>query len=243
MKRASRLLICTPLILAAGLCLERGTRAEVAAQLDPEGRYLFTRVTRIGQDQADVWSVRPGMRLALRGVALNPMGDRIGDADPFVAESPVAPHHAWVVWGRYKGQSGDYDLVWSRWLGRRWTVPRTVRIEPDPHGDDLDPQVRMNESGRPFLVWWRNTDGRGQVFFSVFVLGRWTDPLPVSPDAVHATHPSIQAISDDEVVIRYETREGPQTQSVAFSVPVSITDDINPQVRLNGPGGNRLQGP
>jgi hypothetical protein len=220
-------IILASLLIVLGLAAQ-GVRAEVAAQVDPRGNYLLTRVDPVGEAPTlRIWSLtdRP---LGLRGrtVPLNVDGDLEGDLWPEIGESVVAPHHPWVVWSRDNGE--DFDLIWSRWSDRGWEAVQW--LEPEPAlGDDLDPSVSFDPDGRPYLVWWRDEYGLGQVYFSMFLATQWMGGFVLTNPSVDARYPTINMLGFGEFEVTYDTPSGAVTQLVAFDWPVTITDDINPQ--------------
>ena len=53
-------------------------------------------------------------------------------------------------------------------------------------GDDLDPSLAVDESGRPYLAWWRNNSGQGRVYMSIFLATQWMIAYPVTEPGVCA---------------------------------------------------------
>jgi hypothetical protein len=205
---------------------------EVSVKTDRKGDYQMTQVTTSGgRSAARVWSVvgrSPGKR------ALNPEGDRNGDLWPSIAEHNLAPHHPLVVWSRYNGS--QYDLAWSRWERTGWEPVRWVH-EGDGQGDDLDADVAFDPvRGRPFLVWWRNENGTGRVYLSVFLASEWLAPYQISEQHTDGRFPRIEFHDGGEIRVQFETPAGTVSQLVTFNEPVTITDDINPHdhLRLRG---------
>jgi hypothetical protein len=196
--------------------------AEVRVVTDRDGDYRTTRVLQNGR-QESVWSL---MRRGASGRALNPLGDRNGDLFPTIRENRVAPYHPWVVWSRLNG--AQYDLAWSRWTGVEWQPTRWIDPANASPGDDLDADLDFNETGRPFVAWWRDEDGTGRVFLSVFLSTTWMKPFAVSAPDVDGRFPSLEVLAPQEVVVRYDTPQGLVEQTVVLELPDTITDDINP---------------
>jgi hypothetical protein len=222
MRRQLLTVIC--LCLAGGLLTALDSRAEVRALTDREGNYVTTRILSKTLPER-VWS--PVGRTAGRH-ALNTEGDRLGDLWPVISESGIEPHHPWVVWSRLR--NGQYDLAWSRWTGERWQAVQWLDSKPHNkrvRNDSLDADVAF-AGGRPYAVWWRNDGVRGKVYLSVFLQTQWMPPYLVSDGAQDSRHPSIEILRKGEISVSYETDEGTVTQTVLFTEPLTITDDINP---------------
>ena len=77
-----------------------------------------------------------------------------------------------------RAKTYDHRLVS---LVRRPTGPpiRFLVTEDVVPGDDLDPDVVPSiVDGRPFVAWWRNEGGVGQVYVSLFLSTRWSEAYP-----------------------------------------------------------------
>lgn len=224
-----RVVITGVCLIASGAALD--ALAEVSVRNGRDGNYVGTRVIAPElQSTRSLWSVRGK---AQPGLTLNPMGDRNGDLWPTIAESTLAPHYPWVVWSRFNGT--DYDLAWSRWTGSAWSSIQTV--EPQTENKlprhDLDPAVAFDAQGRPYLVWWRDDPQGGTVLLSVFVGDTWRHAFAVSAAGVDGRYPTISVVAPGLLDVHYQTPAGTVRQFVAFQDPVTITDDINPQVELS----------
>jgi len=195
-------------------------RAEVRAVTRRDGTYLSVSVTRSGR--GGVWEP---MRRSEAAAALNPNGDRNRDLWPAVAENSLAPHHPWAVWSRL--DKNDYQLAWSRWTDGQWEPVRWLDARPAP-GADLDPAMAFDGAGRPFVVWWRDTKGRGAVYLSLFLDARWSEPFRVSAPGADARYPRLRIEVGGELIVNYVTQEGLVEQVVLFDDPGTVTDDINP---------------
>jgi hypothetical protein len=214
------------LILAACVPIH----AEVSVRTDRDGDYIATQVFYVGLAGAErkIWS--PRGRGVRKADVLNASGDATGDLWPAICESPNPPYYPVVVWSRFSGV--DYDLAWSHWTGDSWKDVAWVfmRIEP---GDDLDPDLVIDSTGRPYVVWWRDSASGGQVFASTLLVSRWTEPFLLSELLVDSRYPTIELDAEDDLIVTYETKDGPVTQILAFTFPDTITDDINPQIQID----------
>jgi len=219
------LLVVTVVCIAAAiLCAD--ARAEVRVITDRYGEYKMTRVMTAGRGGL-IWT--PFHR-GSRRTALNVRGDRNGDLWPTVGESNLAPHHPWAVWSRL--DSTHYKLAWSRWTRSGWDPIRWLQPPGDAVGDSLDADIAFGEAGRPFVVWWREEDGVGKIYVSLFLQTVWMQAFQVSETHVDSRYPSI-VMDDDQILrVRYDTPEGTMEQSLALIDPGTITDDINPLDRM-----------
>ena len=222
------LVIAALCVMMLGLSLEAW--AEVRAITDRSGNYRTTRVlTRhdASSHRLEVASRTPSIwRPVGRGggaLALNPGGDLTTDSWPVIAEPRQRPHHPWVFWSRMNGT--HYDLAWSKWTRSGWTPVNW--LYPGIPGDDLDPEVVFDDTGRPYVAWWTNRDGSGQIFFSMFLETRWMTPLRISDGSVDARHPML-SITPTEITIGYRTPDGSEVFELGFARPTTITDDIDP---------------
>jgi hypothetical protein len=198
-------------------------QAEVAAEVDPMGSYLRTVVfTNASVNNPKIWSThrnRPSF------VALNPDGDSNGDLFPVIVEDAARFNSPWVAWSRFNGE--DYDLAWSRW-NDGWSEIRPVVSAFGSAGDDLDPTLSLDASGRPFLAWWRNEQGVGRVYVSVFLSSRWSDPRAVSDAGVDSRYPKL-SVDGSLIAVSYTTASGAEERFTVFAPgPDSINDDLNP---------------
>src|SRR5262249_49076017 len=98
--------------------------------------------------------------------------------------------------------------------------------------NDLDPRLAMNSVGRPYMVWYRTELAGGVVYFSMWLQTRWMTPVRVSTTGVSATMPQLLLTSDTHVVVTYSTPAGTQTRTVTIPNTDSITDDIDPKIRM-----------
>jgi len=215
-------------LLMVGLGHE--VRAEVVARTDHEGHYIKLQVVPSGPpSNPKIWSprIRAGRSSRSSDGRLNPSGDRRGDLWPSVAEAPQAPHYPWVVWSRFDGRG--YTLVWSRWESAGWSMTQWVHPPLRNGGRALDPDIEFDTSGRPLMVWWREVNGRGTIYISVFHGVHWTPPQQVSPTVVDARHPSVFVTAQGGIYVKYDTPGGAAVQAVTLRGSRTITDDINPQ--------------
>jgi len=207
-------------VLGATFLWTAAVHAEVRGLTDRRGLYRGTEVVLIN---GGVWTPADGR--VFPGT-LNPVGDILGDQWPVILESPQPPNHPWAVWSRLN--DGEYDLAWSRWLGPGWQG--VTWLAPSDHlGDDLDADLAYDASGRPHLIWWRNERDLGRIYFSLFLMTHWMEPLVVSEAEVDSRHPTLIGIAaDGEILITYETPSGFVQQTIQLQSGVGITDDIDP---------------
>jgi hypothetical protein len=218
MRHESRMTVLGLLALSATAAV-----AEVRVITDRDGAYQMTQVV-LDARTGRVWTAPS------RGegpTVLNEGGDRNGDLYPRILESSVGPHYPWVVWSRYNVHDEKYDLAWSRWSEAGWEPIRWLEPEASP-GDNLDAALGFDAHGRPYVAWWREDDGHGQVYLSVYLVTSWMAPFPVSSAGVDSRHPSLDVPSPGVMIVRYETPAGTVEETVLFDAPVTITDDINP---------------
>jgi len=214
------------LALLVGCLLVIGAfSATWAGVVRPGGKGTKQTAARLHLSSAEPGSIWAGATPGSDGnSALNLEGDLNGDLWPTIAENPLEPHEPWVVWSRFNGRT--YDIAWSRWERVEWGPIRTV--QDNSPGDDLDAEIVFDSHGRAYMVWWRESAGRGQVFISVFLQTRWLSPFRVTSGSVDARYPSLTVLGFDQLRVDYETSAGTVTQMVEFERPVTITDDINP---------------
>jgi hypothetical protein len=210
------------LLLCSGAVAFAGVSRHVSDR-ETNGKQGITRAS-VDSTQVDQIWVEQDESLN-DGSILNATGDMNGDLWPSVKESPVAPYHPWVVWSRFKCEG--FYLAWSSWERTKWGPIRWVTPESSP-ADDLDADLTFNHRGRPFLVWWRDTPSGGQVMLSTYLLSRWMEPTQLNDAEVDARYPSIMTYADGRIVVIYETTDGLVMQTVSFTEPETITDDINP---------------
>jgi len=206
-----------------------GVRAEVSAEVDALGSYLrMVVLSNASVKNPKIWSSH---HQRAQYVPLNAAGDLNGDLFPAIVENPLQGNHPWVVWSRFDGS--DYSLAWSRWSGA-WEPILWVGSAAGA-GDDLDPALTLDPLGRPYVAWWRDEQGVGRVYLSVFLDTRWLDPFAVSDSGVDSRYPTV-TLEGDVVVVRYQTPDGPAQRVLMWSAsPDSINDDINPFERFNPP--------
>jgi hypothetical protein len=209
--------------LLAGLAFATSARAEVSARTNATGTYLRTVIyASASVENPRIWSVR---RPVAGSVPLNPRGDAMGDLFPVVAESPTPARWPWLVWSHFNGT--DYDLVWSRWLGARWS-PVTPVETVSSSDDALEPALVFGADGRPSAVWLSAGDGNAQVSMSIFLDTQWMSPFPVSEAGEDPSHPTIEVLPDGRLQIGYDTPVAHVTRIVAFAKPMTIADDLTP---------------
>ncbi|HXV77183.1 MAG TPA: hypothetical protein VD788_12770 [Candidatus Polarisedimenticolaceae bacterium] len=206
-------------------------RAEVSVRTDRYGRYVTTQIhvthTETRSDDG-LWAYRG---LAERGTqVLNPDGDRNGDLWPVIVESNLAPFHPWAVWSRFDGSG--YQIAWSVWTGSAWTEIKSLHQHTP--GDDLDPDIAFDPAGNPSVVWSREEGGVSHVYWSRFVKKGFTPPMAISETHEDGRYPQILSNDGRSMVVEYTGASGTVQRTVAFAVPGTITDDINPLDRHAG---------
>lgn len=216
--------------------------AEVRAVTDHNGqftetRFLFQETQTFGSIGPNVWT--PVGRRGTRGATLNPNGDAVGDLWPAVVDTGLGPHYAWAVWSRLVNL--DYELVWSRWTAGGWRMTSPVYPTDAYPGADLDADVTIDITGRPYLTWWRDENGQGRVYLSLFLVTQWMEAYPISELGVDARFPVIEINAEGDILVTYETAEGTIEQTILFDEPVTITDDIDPLDYISD-GGKRYVG-
>lgn len=203
-------------------------RAEVAAEVDHAGNYLrmivFTSAT--STDAVRIWSVHRQVDRHHRKL-LNPDGDYRGDLWPYILEDRAREIRPWVVWPRFNGE--EFDLAFSRWSAGEWSPIEWVDpISPSLDGNDVDPHMSFDAEGRPLLSWWRDENGLGQVYFSMFLTTRWMEGMPVSDAGTDSRYPTVTEQEDGNIRVEYFTPGGSESRVIVFSRPDTITDDLNP---------------
>ena len=208
------------LVLAASLALP--ARAEVAAEVDAFGTYVRTVVIASSSSKSlKIWSPARGRTLRL---PLNVDGDLRGDLYPVILESPVN-RQPWVIWSRWNG--ADYDLAWSRFVQGAWTAVLPL-LDARAPGADLDPSMAFNDLGRAHVAWWRDEEGTGRVYLSMWLSSEWMAALPISDEGVDSRYPVVSVLPDRRIRVVFETPQGTVGRIVAMNSGATITDDINP---------------
>ena len=235
--------IILALVILGAFVAGTQVQAEVRSYTDRYGeyvetRFLFQETQTFGSAGPNIWT--PVGRVSRRTSAtLNPWGDSRGDTWPVVGDSGHAPHHAWAVWSQRDGY--DYELVWSRWTAGGWRSTSWIYPGEFHAGDDLDADLGFDSTGRPYLTWWREENGQGRVYLSLFLLTQWMAPYAVSEPDVDGRFPVIAVRPDGEILVTFETAEGMVEQTIFFDEPVTITDDIDPLDYISD-GGMRYVG-
>jgi hypothetical protein len=219
--------------VAALLLLPCVALAEVSVQLDGRGHYKRYWYLTSGRGRtAIVWKqVRPRLP---HNVLLNPLGDNLGDLAPAIQTSP-ATGYPWVVWPKNFGNIKQ--LVYSTWddKNKQFTEPALVAPGVPLVYDDLAPSFAVDQTGALYLVWWR-AEQTPKIYFSTFILGRWTPAQQISDASVDSRAPSI-ALDGSWATITYRTPSGLVTKQVQTAIlidsPASLMD--NPIPPLYGP--------
>jgi hypothetical protein len=200
-------------------------RAEVAVETDAFGNYVRTSVyTQAALRQNKIWKI---VRRNMPNVhPLNPTGDRQGDLYPFVAENLRNGRHPIVAWSRFNGI--DYDIAWSKWTGTGWSEIGWVTTGIDA-GDDYQPHLAFDNTGRPYIAWWRDHAGVGSVYVSFFLVSRWSPPILVSDEGHDSRAPRVFRNSGSSSMrVEYRTAAGFVSRLITLNSPTTITDDISP---------------
>jgi len=217
-------LIATVCLLLLALGTVSAARAEVAVETDAFGNYVRTSVyTQNALRQNRIWRI---VRRNTAGVhPLNPTGDRQGDLYPFVAENLMNRRFPLAAWSRFNGL--DYDIAWAKWTGTAWTTISWVGSGMDV-GDDFQPYVSYDNTGRPYVAWWRDEDGAGSVYVSFFLVSRWSAPIRVSEAGIDSRTPRVFRDAGSAMRVEFRTPTGFESRIVALTGPLTITDDLNP---------------
>ena len=100
----------------------------------------------------------------------------------------------------------------------------------------------FDQPGRPYLAWWREEDGQGRVYLSMFLRTRWMRPVAINPVGSDGRRPTLERLGQSRLRVTYsapgtETGKASQTVRLLRPGPGTITDDIDPQamMRLMGP--------
>jgi hypothetical protein len=216
------------LLILTAVLFGAETPAEVRAITDADGNYVETRFlfqeTQTFGSGENIWT--PVGWSFRRGATLNPRGDIYGDSWPVIGDTESGPIGAWAVWSR--SNQFDYELVWSRFVAGGWRMPAWVYPSETHPGHDLDPALGFDASARPYLVWWRDEEGQGRVYLSMFLITQWMLAYPVSQPELDARYPYVDVGDGGEIRVTFETAEGTIEQTVLFDDTVTITDDIDP---------------
>jgi len=221
--RRKTLITVSCLLLLGSSAIAVAGVSRQAADRGTNGKQGITRMSVDSNQAGQIWSDHDAQ--LNDGGILNATGDMNGDLWPSIMESPVAPYHPWVVWSRFNGEG--FDLAWSSWERTEWGPIRWVTIESNS-ADDLDADLTFSRHGRPYLVWWRDTPAGGQVMLTTFLLTRWMEPIQLNEIDSDARYPSITTYAGGRIEIVFETPDGAVAQTMSFTEPGTITDDINP---------------
>jgi hypothetical protein len=199
-------------------------RADVSAEVDWQGNYVrMVVVSQFSVTGIKLWT--PTLPSWGPYRPLNPDGDRNGDLWPVMREDPLGGVRPWIVWGRFTGS--DYDLAWSRWSGSGWTPIRWLESAPRP-GADLDPDLTLDKSGRPYVAWWSDEDGLGRVYFSMYLDTQWMGAYLVSDPEIDSRDPIVTVGDDGTITVSYLTPRGRESRTVRLIRGHSINDDFDP---------------
>lgn len=198
-------------------------KAEVAAETNRSGNYVRTVVRASASIRHPrIWSLT---HKRLDSCPLNPAGDASGDLFPIVGEDRAHQRWPWVIWSHFNGQ--DFDLVWSRWLGTKWSRVAPLEASAGPE-DAVDPSLAFGPDARPHAVWLARGPERAEVQLSIFLQTQWMAPFTVSDPGEDALNPSIVVHPDGQIEVSYDTTLAHVTKLILFARPMTITDDLTP---------------
>ncbi len=147
------------------------------------------------------------------------------------------------------------DIVCSN----RWTHPTSLEndhIDPEGGGgDELAPQVAIDNSGNVIIVWSRSDGNASQIYKSEYRDGAWTHPTNltdnISPDGENAQRPQVAMNDQGEAIIVWKQSDGESLQTFkseyrdgTWTHPTNLSDNISPddndvylpQVAMNNNG-------
>ncbi len=232
-QRNCRRAVTAAAVLAVVVLSAVAAQAAVTAELDPLGRYVRTVIiARASVSEMAIWGGVPEIHDEGPWRVLNPIGDLNGDMWPAIVQDPNQNNYPWVVWSRFNGR--DYDLGWSRWIGQTQSWNEVQWLEQQSRlGDDLDPQIDIDDSSRPYVVWWTDEGGAGRVYLSLYLESRFMPRRLVSDGGVDSRYPSLSINPDGSVIVSYETPTGTESKIVAIEGGASINDALDPVENLS----------
>lgn len=196
---------------------------EVSVEVNDFGNYLKTNyVEKQTGKILKIWTKfgnKPNI------YALNEYGDVSGDLKPAIRENPAQGNFPHVLWAKSDGH--DYEIVFSKWTKAGWADITFIETVDNPY-DDLDPSLDFDSGGRPYISWWRDINGAGAVFISVFLKTRWMEAYQISDAGVDSWDPEVRIDENGDMEVTYSTSSGLQVKIVTFRFPDTITDDIDP---------------
>jgi hypothetical protein len=158
-------------------------------------------------------------------IPLNEDGDNYGDLRPAFKENIYQQHFPSVVWPKFDGF--DYEIAFSKWTLNDW-APIVFVEDVDNPFDDLDPGIDFDENARPYVAWWRDENGIGRIYISLFLETVWMVAYPISEEGIDCRNPVIKVMGEGVLDIAYSTEEGTAARTVIINFPSTITDDIDP---------------
>lgn len=197
--------------------------AELSVEVDSFGNYIRTFYSEKETGKSvKVWS-QFGNRHGR--VALNEYGDSYGDLKPAFKENIYHQQFPHVVWPKFDGF--DYEIAFSKWTVNGWAPIVFIEAVDNPF-DDLGPVIDFDQNGRSYIAWWRDENGIGRIYISLFLETVWMVAYPISEEWVDSKDPEINVKSEGELEITYLTDKGLEKKTVFIHLPDTITDDIDP---------------
>lgn len=146
-------------------------------------------------------------------------------------------NNLYLVWHKTTNFPGERDLYYTTKLGGgSWSTPINLT---GANGDDsylYSGGLGVDGAGNVHIVWWSNTSGVRDIFYSVGSGGIWSTPLNLSDSAVFSSYPSLVVGSDNFVHVVWD-----ESVSVETFVPGEIyyrttaPQNISPTADANGP--------
>lgn len=134
---------------------------------------------------------------------LNPYGDVRGDGAPSAAENPATgmPEVAWA-----RNDDGSFDVVFSHWDGREWTVFETIGGGEATH---LTPHLFHDANGSRYILWtgWKGGDPTAWIS-SATVDGAFSAPRALNDTLHEGRYPWARTVEDSIWTVHEERREG-----------------------------------
>ncbi len=108
-----------------------------------------------------------------------------------------------AVWTTYPEASGTYDVFYAnRVEGGNWTPALNISRNA---GWSRAPQVAIDTSGALHLVWYDDTPGNDDIFYTVRSLdGSWLEPLNISHNEGQSRYPRLALAPNGEVHVTWQ---------------------------------------
>jgi hypothetical protein len=173
------------------------------------------------------------VRKAPAHLYLNPYGDLRGDGAPSASVNPATglPEVAWA-----RNDEGSFDVVFSHWDGREWTVFETVGGGEENH---LTPHLLHDGNGSRYVLWTGWQEGASTALVaSATVDGRFSAPRALNGAADQGRYPG--AVTDeDSLWTVHEERRG-ATRYIILK-QFGLIDPAEPGAFV--PKGNEIDNP